>query len=90
MDLALTRTPVDIIAALSLDGSETYSIQADPQNYVLVHLDDGDDPPDVGRGRKLRPLDVARARAGTGGKLWVWAPAASESSPVHVNVYAEP
>ena len=89
--IALTRTPTDIIDTVSeLEAGTTYSIQAEPTLAALVHLDDSDSTPDVNEGRKLRPLETARAAAGDGGSLWAWAPDANDNNPVYINVYEEP
>jgi len=88
MRIALTGTPVDIIAAASLDAATTYSIQAelpahDPTNYV--HLDDGAASPGSNAqiGLKVRDLETVLAKAGATGKLWAWSSAGVGS----INVY---
>jgi len=87
--LALTNSPVDIIAALSLDGSTVYTVQAEPMFDLLVHIDDSDSSPDPDRGVRIRPLDIVRAKAGSGGSLWVWAPGLGGDNQAFINVYED-
>lgn len=86
----LTQEPVDIIDAMSLNAGSTYSIQADPRHGGLVHVDDSDAEPTAAAGRKLRSLETARVKAGSGGKLWAWSPSSDANNPVHINVFEEP
>lgn len=86
----LTHEPRDIMAlANSFDASVTYSIQAESPYNDLVHIDDADTKPSETEvaGRKVRDLETVTAKAGTAGKLWIWAPAASPETTVHVNIF---
>lgn len=89
--IALTGTPVDLIAAASLDAGSVYTVQAEiPAGHgsnATVHLDDATTAPtNPNAGRKLSHLQIVRAQAGTGGRLWAWAPSGRGA----VNIFAEP
>lgn len=89
-EIALTNSPVDIIAANSaLDGDTIYTIQSESRLSSFVHVDDGDNEPAADRGRKVRPFETIRAKAGAGGKLWVWAPGTDSDFPISINVYKD-
>ena len=90
MDITLTNQPVDIIAAhAELDASKVYTIQADPSFGDLVHVHDGDTMPAPRTGRKVRNLETIRAKAGTAGRLWLWAPTKSDAAAVIVNIFED-
>lgn len=89
--IALTASPVDIIAAnAELDGTTTYSAQAEFPLGGLVHIDDGDNQPESDIGHKFPNLASGRVKAGSGGKLWAWAPGVDDTTPAWLNLYEEP
>ena len=95
--LALSVTPKDIIAELSLGASTTFTLQAEipsagqkDSNNALgpyVHLSDTDDAPTATStaGRKVRSMETVRIKAGSGGAFWAWSP----QSPAVINVFAD-
>ena len=95
--LALSGTPKDIIAELSLSASTTYTLQAEIPSAKMsdsnnargpyVHVDDGDAAPTntSHAGRKVRSMETIRIKAGAGSKFWAWCPRLTAS----INVYED-
>ena len=87
--IELTANPVDIIAAhRDLAAATTYSIQALSPFNNAVHVDDSDTAPSADEGQVLVSGTRLRAKAGSGGSLWAWAPNKSPNDRVFINVNA--
>ena len=87
--IELTNDPVDLVAGHSLGATTTYTIQSESPFEDLVHVHDGDSSPASATGRKVRPLETIRAKAGAGGSLWAWAPTKSPGDRVFINVFED-
>ena len=85
--IELTANPVDIIAAnTALEAATTYSIQALSPFNNAVHVDDSDTAPSPEEGQVLVSGARLRAKVGSGGRLWAWAPFKSPDDRVFINV----
>ena len=89
--IPLTATPTDIIAAhTDLSAGTAYLAQPESRfGGCVVHFDDGDTEPSAAAGLKARNFEMVIVKAGTGGKLWAWAPGASADSPIALNIFEQ-
>ena len=87
--IALTNTPVDLVADHGLDADTVYTVQADPEFVDIVHVSDDTTSPPVDTGIKITGLMIIRAQAGDEGALWAWAPGKSDGDDVFINVFED-
>ena len=72
---AVGAAPVDVGAALNLDGNRVIeNIGSRPLRFVVAEAAGEAAPTDLGAGQLLRPGQRETVRATSGVPLWVWAP----------------
>ena len=84
MDLELTGTPTDAIAALSLDTSKTYSVTVECNAGMaeVARFDDGGTSPATSgvRGAPFPHLETRRIK---GDNLWLWVPGSTGFATIY-------
>ena len=84
MDLELTGTPTDAIAALSLDTSKTYSVTVECAygNAEVARFDDAGTSPETSgvRGAPFLNLKAYRVQ---GDNLWLWVPGSTGLATIY-------
>ena len=84
MDLELTGTPTDAVAALSLDTSKTYSVTVECNAGMaeVARFDDAGTSPATS-GVRGAPFEHLRSYRIKGDNLWLWVPGSTGFATIY-------